>query len=144
MYIIGQEEIDALARVIRSKELFRYNIGHECERFETRYAAYLGAKHFALTASGTNALTAAMTGIGLGPGDEVLVPAHTYMASATSVLAVGAIPTHPLHTQQDIENMIHNIDAAARVALGEATIDEVNVRNAEPIETKRYDIKKGI
>jgi dTDP-4-amino-4,6-dideoxygalactose transaminase len=92
MYIIGQEEIDACARVINSKELFRYNIGHECERFEARYAAYLGAKHFSLSASGSYALTAAMIGLGIGPGDEVLVPAHTYMASATSVLATGAIP----------------------------------------------------
>ena len=92
MYIIGQEEIDALARVINSKALFRYSIGHECERFEKRYAQWLGAKHFSLAASGSYALTAAMIGLGIGPGDEVLVPAHTYMATATSVLAVGAIP----------------------------------------------------
>jgi dTDP-4-amino-4,6-dideoxygalactose transaminase len=92
MYLIGQEEIDAVARVVNSKALFRYNIGHECERFEARYAAYLGAKHFSLAASGSYALTAAMIGLGIGPGDEVLVPAHTYMASATSVLAAGAIP----------------------------------------------------
>ena len=92
MYIIGQEEIDAMARVVNTKALFRYGLGHECERFETRYAAYLGAKHFSLSASGSYALTAAMIGLGIGPGDEVLVPAHTYMASATSVLAAGAIP----------------------------------------------------
>ena len=52
----------------------------------------LGAKHFALAASGSNALAAALTALGLGPGDEVIIPAHTYMATATSVLAVGAIP----------------------------------------------------
>jgi len=92
MYVVGQEEIDALARVIRSNALFRYGIGNECDRFEERYAKYLGAKHFALAASGSNALAAAMIGLGLGPGDEVLIPAHTYMATATSVLAVGAIP----------------------------------------------------
>ena len=92
MYVVGEEEIDAVARVIRSKELFRYEVGRECERFEARYAKYLGVKHFALAASGSNALAAAMMGLGLGPGDEVLVPAHTYMATATSVLAVGAIP----------------------------------------------------
>jgi dTDP-4-amino-4,6-dideoxygalactose transaminase len=92
MYIAGQEEIDALARVIRSGALFRYGIGHECETFEARYAKYLGVKHFALSASGSNALAAAMAAVGLGPGDEVLIPAHTYMATATSVLAVGAIP----------------------------------------------------
>jgi dTDP-4-amino-4,6-dideoxygalactose transaminase len=92
MYVVGQEEIDALTRVIRSNALFRYGLGQECDRFEARYAAYLGAKHFALAASGSNALAAAMTAVGLGPGDEVLIPAHTYMATATSVLAVGAIP----------------------------------------------------
>src|ERR1700684_3354533 len=92
MYIIGQEEIDAMARVVNSKALFRYGLGHDCERCEQRYAAYLGARHFSLAASGSYALTAAMIGLGIGPGDEVLVPAHTYMASATSVLAAGAIP----------------------------------------------------
>jgi len=92
MYVVGQEEIDAITRVIRSGALFRYGIGSECDRFEQRYAKYLGSKHFALAASGSNALVAAMIGLGLGPGDEVLIPAHTYMATATSVLAVGAIP----------------------------------------------------
>jgi dTDP-4-amino-4,6-dideoxygalactose transaminase len=92
MYTAGQEEIDAIARVIRSQALFRYGIGNECDRFEQRYAKYLGVKHFALAASGSNALAAAMIAVGLGPGDEVLIPAHTYMATATSVLAVGAIP----------------------------------------------------
>jgi dTDP-4-amino-4,6-dideoxygalactose transaminase len=92
MYIAGQEEIDAIARVIRSQALFRYGIGNECDRFEQRYAKYLDVKHFALSASGSNALAAAMIAVGLGPGDEVLIPAHTYMATATSVLTVGAIP----------------------------------------------------
>jgi dTDP-4-amino-4,6-dideoxygalactose transaminase len=92
LYIAGQEEIDAIAKVIRSMALFRYGVGDECVRFESRYAAYLGTKHFALAASGSNALAAAMTAAGLGPGDEVVIPAHTYMATATSVLSVGAIP----------------------------------------------------
>jgi dTDP-4-amino-4,6-dideoxygalactose transaminase len=92
MYVVGQDEIDALTKVIKSKALFRYGIGGECDRFEARYAKYLGSQHFMLAASGSNALAAAMTAAGLGPGDEVLIPAHTYMATATSVLAVGAIP----------------------------------------------------
>jgi dTDP-4-amino-4,6-dideoxygalactose transaminase len=92
MYIAGQEEIDAIAKVVRSMALFRYGVGNECVRFETRYAAYLNTKHFALAASGSNALAAAMMAAGLGPGDEVIIPAHTYMATATSVLSVGAIP----------------------------------------------------
>ena len=116
MYIIGQEEIDAVARIVNSKELFRYGIGHECERFEARYAAYLGAKHFSLAASGSYALTAAMIGLGIGPGDEVLVPAHTYMASATSVLAAGAIPVIV-----DIDESITIDPAAIEAAIGPRT-----------------------
>ena len=92
MYVVGQDEIDAVTRVIKSQALFRYGIGGECDRFEARYAKYLGCNHFMLAASGSNALAAAMIAAGLGPGDEVLIPSHTYMASATSVLAVGAIP----------------------------------------------------
>ena len=92
MYQVGEEEIDAVTRVIRSGALFRYGVGDECARFEGRYAKHLGVKHFALAASGSNALAAAMTAVGLGPGDEVIIPSHTYMATATSVLTVGAIP----------------------------------------------------
>ena len=92
MYIVGQEEIDAIAKVIREGNLFRYGVGGECERFEQRYADYLGTGHVALTCSGTYALTSAVIALGIGPGDEVLVPAHTYMATAMAVLAAGAIP----------------------------------------------------
>jgi dTDP-4-amino-4,6-dideoxygalactose transaminase len=92
MYIVGDEEVAAVAKVIGSGALFRYGVGSECATFEKRYAQFLGAKHFMLAASGSNALSAALMAVGLGPGDEVLVPAHTFMATATSVLSVGAIP----------------------------------------------------
>jgi len=113
MYIVGEEEIEALARVIRSGALFRYGKESECDRFEERYAHYLGCKHFALAASGSNALAAAMTAAGLGPGDEVVIPAHTYMATATSVLAVGAIPIIV-----DIDESLTIDPAAIEAALG--------------------------
>ena len=92
MYIVGEEEISALANLIRGGKLFRYGADSECDRFEQRYAEYLGVDQFALTVSGTYALSAAMIAAGLGPGDEVLIPAHTYMATATAVLTTGAIP----------------------------------------------------
>lgn len=92
MYRAGQEEIDAIAAVIRSKKLFRYHDASQCARFESRYAKYLGVKHAHMCASGTNAITAGLSALGIGPGDEVVVPAHTYMASGAAVLAVGAIP----------------------------------------------------
>ncbi len=92
MWRVGQEEADAVARVILSGELFRYHEGGECERFEKRYAEVLGVKHCTMTTSGTTALTAALVGLGIGPGDEVIVPCCTYMATAIGVLAAGAIP----------------------------------------------------
>jgi dTDP-4-amino-4,6-dideoxygalactose transaminase len=116
MYFAGQDEIDAIARVIQGNALFRYGIGHECDRFEARYAKYLGVKHFALSASGSNALTAAMVAVGLGPGDEVLIPAHTYMATATSVLAAGAIPVIV-----DIDESITIDPKAIEAAIGPRT-----------------------
>ena len=92
MYMIGEKEIDAIAQAIRGERMFRYGVGDQCETFERRYAEYLGVEHVNLTASGTNALTAAVTAMGIGPGDEVLVPAHTYMATTLAVISAGAIP----------------------------------------------------
>ena len=93
MYRIGKEEIDAVARVINSKQLFRINNeGKECETFEKELAEKMGANHALLLASGTGALICALAGLGVGPGDEVIVPGYTFMATASAVLAVGAIP----------------------------------------------------
>ena len=116
MYVVGEEEIEAIAKVIRSGALFRYSATSECDRFEARYAKYLGCRHFALAASGSNALAAAMTAAGLGPGDEVVIPAHTYMATATSVLSVGAIPIIV-----DIDDSLTIDPAAIEAAIGPRT-----------------------
>lgn len=116
MYLAGEEEIEAIARVIRSGKLFRYRDDSECERFEKRYAGHLGVGEFALGASGTQGLAAGLVGLGIGPGDEVLVPAHTYMATATAVLAVGAIPVIV-----DIDETITISPDAIRDAIGPHT-----------------------
>ncbi len=92
MYRTGPEELEAIRKVLDSGKLFRYGIGGECTRFEERYAKRLGVGHCVQTASGTNALTAALIGAGIGPEDEVIVPACTYMATPIAVLAAGAIP----------------------------------------------------
>lgn len=92
MYRIGQKEIDAVSEVLLSGKVFRYGIGGACTRFEERYSKYLGVRHCIMTSSGTTALTAALVGQKIGPGDEVLVPACTYIATAIAVVAAGAIP----------------------------------------------------
>jgi dTDP-4-amino-4,6-dideoxygalactose transaminase len=96
--------------------LFRYGEGGECATFEKRYAAYLDVGHFALSASGTFALTAGLTAMGIGPGDEVIIPAHTYMATATAVLAVGAIPVIV-----DVDETVTISPKAIRAAVGPHT-----------------------
>ena len=70
MYRLGDEEINAIAKVIRSRKLFRYDEDSECIRFEKRYAQYLGVAEALMTSSGTSALVAALGGLGVGPGDE--------------------------------------------------------------------------
>jgi dTDP-4-amino-4,6-dideoxygalactose transaminase len=68
-------------------------LGEEVERFEEEFAAYCGVRHCVGVASGTAALTLAMKAAGIGPGDEVIVPAHTFVASALGVVHAGATPT---------------------------------------------------
>ena len=50
------------------------------------------------------------------------------------------VATHPLHAEQEIDDIIHNIDAAARVALGEPRRDEVELRDAAPVDLQKFDI----
>ena len=92
MYEIGNQEVQAIKKIISKGKLFRYLENSECDFFEKNYSKYLSIKHTALASSGTTALTAALVGLKIGHGDEVLIPAHTYMATAMSVLSVGAIP----------------------------------------------------
>ncbi|MBE7022937.1 MAG: DegT/DnrJ/EryC1/StrS family aminotransferase [Clostridia bacterium] len=93
MFRMGQEEIDAVARVIESKELFRVNNAlKEAEKFDKEFSKVIGTEYSILVSSGTGALMTALASLGIGPGDEVIVPGYTFMASASAVLAVGAIP----------------------------------------------------
>ena len=93
MYRIGQEEAEAVRRVIDSKQLFKINSGlHETQRAEEELCRLLGTPHALLMTSGHAALTSALIAMGIGPGDQVIVPAYTYIATAMAVVAAGAIP----------------------------------------------------
>src|SRR4051812_49061918 len=67
-------------------------LGSEVEAFEQDFAAAAGAAHCVGVASGTAALALALQAAGIGPGDEVIVPAHTFIASALAVVHAGATP----------------------------------------------------
>ena len=93
MYRIGKEEIEAVARVIETRSLFKINNNQkETEKAETEARALFGTKNALLMTSGHAALSAALIAMGIGPGDEVIVPAYTYIATAMAVVQAGAIP----------------------------------------------------
>lgn len=69
-----------------------YIQGEECGRFEEEFAAYIGASYCVGVASGLDALYLIMKALGLGEGDEVIVPANTYIATALAVSHIGAKP----------------------------------------------------
>jgi 8-amino-3,8-dideoxy-alpha-D-manno-octulosonate transaminase len=93
---VGQEELDALSRVIESKNLFRYyGVGDgpdEVLSFEREFAEHMGAKHALCVNAGSSALICALIGAGIGEGDEVIVPAYTWNATPNAVLAARALP----------------------------------------------------
>ena len=93
MYRIGKEELDAVERVINTRSLFKINgDGQDAMYAEEEMKAKFGAAHALLMTSGHAALTSALIGMGIGPGDEVIVPAYTYISSAMAVVAAGAMP----------------------------------------------------
>ncbi|MGN1345575.1 MAG: DegT/DnrJ/EryC1/StrS family aminotransferase [Eubacteriales bacterium] len=93
MYRIGQEEVDAVARAIFSRDFFKINgAGREVFHFEEEWKKFVGSEYALLMTSGFGALVSGLIGMGIGPGDEVIVPAYTYIATALAVTAVGAIP----------------------------------------------------
>ena len=93
MYRIGQAEIDAVARAINSRDFFKINgSGREVLNFENEWKETVGSEYAILMSSGFGALTTALIAMGIGPGDEVIVPAYTYIATALAVTAAGAIP----------------------------------------------------
>ncbi len=93
MYRIGQEEVDELKKVIEGGTLFRVGSPYlAVENFEKEWAGTIGADYALCVNGGTSALIGGLVGLGIGPGDEVIVPGYTFMASAIAVLAVGAIP----------------------------------------------------
>jgi len=94
MFIDEQEE-KAVLEVLRSKSLFRYygpNFLGKVAKFEKAFANYIGVKHCLAVTSGTASLYVALKALGIGPGDEVIVPAYTWVSTAAMVVAVGATP----------------------------------------------------
>jgi len=97
-YWFGEEEMAAVIEVMRGGYLFRYGSEddpkflHKVSTLEKEFAKYSGVKFALATSSGTSALLASAIALGLKPGDEIIVPAYTFVASYTSVIFAGLIP----------------------------------------------------
>lgn len=115
--IVGKEEIGAVIDVIKNKKFstFHSNFlgGEKVREFENNFAKYNKCSHVISVNSGTAALHVALAALGIGPGDEVIVPAYTFTATASSVLMNNSIPVFAdvnLNTfnidSQDIERKI--------------------------------------
>ena len=86
-----QSDVQALQRVLQSGHWDALK-GEEVSHFEAEFAAYQGAAHGVAVTNGTVALKLALIAAGVGPGDEVIVPGYTFIATATAALELGAIP----------------------------------------------------
>jgi dTDP-4-amino-4,6-dideoxygalactose transaminase len=87
----SEGEISAVCDVLRSGKV-NYWTGDQCRLFEREFAAYIGMPHAISLANGTVALELALHALGVGPGDEVIVPARTFIATASAVVMRGATP----------------------------------------------------
>jgi len=93
MYRVGNEEIAEITKVIEARNLFKINDGlRESRQVEDKLKKIFGTEYSIFMTSGHAALTSALIGLGVGPGDQVIVPAYTYIATAMAVVAAGAIP----------------------------------------------------
>ena len=99
------EEADAVRRVLLSNRV-NYWTGDECRNFEREFAAWSGTKHAVAVANGTVALELALRALDIGPGDEVVVTPRTFFASASCIVAVGAVPVFA-----DVDRDSQNINA---------------------------------
>lgn len=94
----GKEEMDAVMEVMQSGYLFRYGnendpkFLHKVSTLEKEFARYSNAKFVVATSSGTSSLVASVLALGLKPGDEIIVPAYTFVASYSSIIFAGMVP----------------------------------------------------
>src|SRR3954469_6301409 len=86
-----EKAIRAVEDVLRSGKV-NYWTGKRGMEFEKRFAEWQGSKYAVSVATGTAALHVALASLGIGPGDEVIVPSYTFIASSFSVVQAGAIP----------------------------------------------------
>ncbi len=103
--VIGERELELVADVLRSGQL---SLGPMLARFERDWAERVGVAHAVACSSGTAGLHACFHALGLGPGDEVILPSFSFVASANAILYTGATPVFV-----EVDPFTFNLDPAA-------------------------------
>ncbi len=106
-----EKAIKAVEEVLRSGKV-NYWTGPRGMEFEKRFARWQGSKFAISTSSGTSALHVALSALGIGPGDEVIVPSYTFIASSFSIVQAGAIPRF---ADVNIDDHCISVESAARL-----------------------------
>lgn len=106
--LLGDEEITAALEVLRSGLITQ---GPQVDAFEDEFAALVDGRHCVAVSSGTAALHLTLLALGIGPGDEVIVPAFTFAATAGAIALAGATPAYA-----DIDPVTYCLDPAAASA----------------------------
>ena len=126
---IGSDEEIAVLEVLRGKNLNRYGDDRRgpsrSQQLETAFAAHMGAKYCVAVSSGTAALQCAMAAVGVGPGDEVIVPAYTWIATPGAALFAGAVP---VIAEIDASLTLDPADVARKITLRTRAIAAVHMR----------------
>lgn len=87
----SEEEAEAVKETLLSNRV-NYWTGCECREFEKEFAAWTGSPHAVALGNGTQALELALFALGVGPGDEVIAPPRTFVATASAIVMTGAVP----------------------------------------------------
>jgi dTDP-4-amino-4,6-dideoxygalactose transaminase len=105
--VFSEDEIEAVTAVLRSGKV-NYWTGTEGQRFEDEFASYVGCKYGIAVANGTVALELALRAYGIGNGDQVITSSRTFLATASSIVAVGATPVFA-----DVDRDSQNVTAGS-------------------------------
>ena len=128
---IAEEEEAQVLEVLRAKRLFRYYGPGEADskatQLEQAFAEKKGSSYAVAVTSGTASLVCGLHGIGIGPGDEVIVPAYTWIASASAVVAAGGIP---VIAEVDETLLMDPADAERKITPYTKAIMPVHMRGA--------------
>ena len=116
---LGEEEALAVADVVRSKWL---SVGQQTADFESEFAEFVGCGQAIATSSATASLHLAMLALGIGPGDEVLVPSYTFVASVNAIAYVGATPVFvdivgPSDLNLDLDDLAAKVSPRTRAVV---------------------------